>query len=159
MTLCVVNSDDTIRLEYNPRSGFLDHISMCWHQLLMSFREFFTITAIRGDWGEGQGSGVRTARFSNEKTFCRWLWHFFERFYFFIHERHTERGRDIGRGRSRLPMGSPVWDSIPGPQDHALNQRQTFHTLNPIPVTFYRLCSSSQALLYCCFSLLDTYCK
>ena len=23
--------------------------------------------------------------------------------YLFIHERHTERGRDIGRGRSRLP--------------------------------------------------------
>ena len=24
----------------------------------------------------------------------------------FIHERHTERGRDIGRGRSRLSVGS-----------------------------------------------------
>ena len=27
----------------------------------------------------------------------------------------TERGRDTGRGRSRLPAGSPMWDSIPGP--------------------------------------------
>ena len=28
--------------------------------------------------------------------------------------RDTQRGRDIGRGRSRLPVGSPMWDSIPG---------------------------------------------
>ena len=26
--------------------------------------------------------------------------------YLFIHERHREKGRDIGRGRSRLPAGS-----------------------------------------------------
>ena len=32
----------------------------------------------------------------------------------FIHERHTEKGRDIGRGRSRLPAASQMWDSIPG---------------------------------------------
>ena len=43
---------------------------------------------------------------------CRKL--FLKRFYLFIHERHRERGRDIGRGRSRLPMGSPVQNSIPG---------------------------------------------
>ena len=28
--------------------------------------------------------------------------------------RDTERGRDIGRRRSRIPVGSPMWDSIPG---------------------------------------------
>ena len=28
---------------------------------------------------------------------------FFLRFYLFIHERHRGRGRDVGRGRSRLP--------------------------------------------------------
>ena len=28
-----------------------------------------------------------------------------------------ERGRDTGRGRSRLHAGSPTWDSIPGLQD------------------------------------------
>ena len=27
----------------------------------------------------------------------------------------TLRGRDTGRGRSRLPVGSPVSDLIPGP--------------------------------------------
>ena len=42
----------------------------------------------------------------------------------FIHERHTQRGRDIGRGRSRLPLGSLMWDLSPGPQDHTLSQRQ-----------------------------------
>ena len=30
--------------------------------------------------------------------------------------RDTERGRDIDRGRGRLPAESPVWDSIPGPE-------------------------------------------
>ena len=40
---------------------------------------------------------------------------FLKIFYLFIHERPTERGRDTGRGRSRLPAGSPMWDSIPGP--------------------------------------------
>ena len=33
----------------------------------------------------------------------------------FTHERHRETGRDTGRGRIRLPAGSPTWDSIPGP--------------------------------------------
>ena len=37
--------------------------------------------------------------------------------------RHRERGRDTGRGRSRLHAGSPMRDSIPGLQDHALGWR------------------------------------
>ena len=47
---------------------------------------------------------------------------FFKRFYLFIHERHRERGR--GRDTNRLPAGSPMWDSIPGLQDHDMSQRQ-----------------------------------
>ena len=43
---------------------------------------------------------------------------------FYLFMRDTERGRDIGRGRSRLPVGSPMQDSIPGPWDHDLSQRQ-----------------------------------
>ena len=53
----------------------------------------------------------------------------------------TQRDRNIGRGRSRLPAGSPIQDSIPGPPDH-LSQRQTlnrwatqmppYHFLNPL---------------------------
>ena len=39
--------------------------------------------------------------------------------------RDTHRGRDIDRGRNRLHTGSPMWDLILGPQDHALSQRQT----------------------------------
>ena len=31
--------------------------------------------------------------------------------------RDTERDRDMGRGRSRLPVGNLKWDSIPGLQD------------------------------------------
>ena len=33
---------------------------------------------------------------------------FLKRFYLFIHESHRDRGRDIVRGRSRLPAGSPM---------------------------------------------------
>ena len=47
---------------------------------------------------------------------------FFLRFYLFMIER---RGRDTGRGRSRLHARSPRRDSIPGLQDRALGQRQT----------------------------------
>ena len=39
-------------------------------------------------------------------------------------ERERERGRETGRGRSRFHARSPMWDSIPGPQDHNLGQRQ-----------------------------------
>ena len=38
-----------------------------------------------------------------------------------------ERGRDTGRGRSRLHAGSPTWDSIPGLQDHVLGWRQVLN--------------------------------
>ena len=49
---------------------------------------------------------------------------FLLRFYLLINERHRERGRDIGRERSRLHAGPPMWDLIPGFQDHALSLRQ-----------------------------------
>ena len=44
-----------------------------------------------------------------------YLFYFFKDFvYLFM--RHRERGRDTGRGGSRLPMGSLMQDLIPGPQ-------------------------------------------
>ena len=40
---------------------------------------------------------------------------FLKRFYLFIHERHGEKvAETLGRGRSRLPVGSPMWDLILG---------------------------------------------
>ena len=41
-----------------------------------------------------------------------------------------ERGRDTGRGRSRLHAGSPTRDSILGLQDRALGQRQALKPLS-----------------------------
>ena len=49
---------------------------------------------------------------------------FFFKILFIYYDRHRERGRDIAKGRSRIPMGSLMQDSIPGPQDHDLSQRQ-----------------------------------
>ena len=54
---------------------------------------------------------------------------FFKILILFIHERHAERSRDIGRGRSKLPVGSLMQDSIPGPWDRNLSQRQTLNHL------------------------------
>ena len=51
--------------------------------------------------------------------------------YLFERMRERERGRDTGRGRSRLHAGSPIWDSIPGFWDQALNGRQTLNTESP----------------------------
>ena len=57
--------------------------------------------------------------------------------------RDTQRGRDTGRGRSRLPVGNLIQDSIPGIQDHALSQWQTLNrwatqtSLFPFSSKFY----------------------
>ena len=56
---------------------------------------------------------------------CVFLFCFVLRFYLFIHERHTKRGKDIGRGISRVPIANLMRDSIPGPRHHDLSQRQT----------------------------------
>ena len=45
-----------------------------------------------------------------------------------MRDTERERGGDIGRGRSRLPAGSQLWDSIPGTWDPR-NQRQTLSHL------------------------------
>ena len=42
---------------------------------------------------------------------------FFKKDFIYLFMRHTERGRDIGRGGSRLPAGNPMLDSIPGLRD------------------------------------------
>ena len=70
---------------------------------------------------------------------------FLKRFYLFM--RDTERGRDIGRGRSRLPAGSLMWDLIPGPRVHTLSQRQTLN--------HWATQASHQEFRYC-FSLENT---
>ena len=43
----------------------------------------------------------------------------------FMRDTQRERGRDIGRGRSRVPVRSLIWDWIPGSQDHVMSLRKT----------------------------------
>ena len=60
----------------------------------------------------------------------------------FIYSWERERGREIGRGRSRLPSGSLMWDSISGLQDHALSQRQVLnHSATQASLALYILFS------------------
>ena len=56
---------------------------------------------------------------------------FFFKDFIYLFMRHRERGRDTGGGRSRLPAGSPTWDSILGPWGHAMDRRQTLHPRAP----------------------------
>ena len=66
--------------------------------------------------------------FSFYTLFFLWPFHsvfclFLDFIYLFM--RDTQREAETqGRGRSRLPVGSPMQDSIAGPWDHDLSQRQ-----------------------------------
>ena len=55
---------------------------------------------------------------------------FFKNILFICLKKKRERGRDVGRERSRLPTGSPTRDWIPGPQDYILGQRQMLQPLS-----------------------------
>ena len=55
------------------------------------------------------------------KSYGHAITYIFFKDFIYLFMRDTERGRDIGRGRSRLLTGILMWDSIPGSQDHALN--------------------------------------
>ena len=52
---------------------------------------------------------------------------FFSFFFIYSWKTQRKRGRDIGRGRSRLHAGSPMWDPVPGLRDHALSRRQALN--------------------------------
>ena len=45
--------------------------------------------------------------------------------------RDTVRGRDTGRGRSRLPVGIPTWDSILDPGLMSWAERRCSTTESP----------------------------
>ena len=59
--------------------------------------------------------------------------------YLFINSwRYTKRGRHIDRGRSRLPAGNLMWDSIQGPWDHDLSQSSTTESPRCPLLQFYK---------------------
>ena len=87
-----------------------------WSTLLFSWFNFNSVIWIVLGWANVS----LYAAFSIFSLFCKYL---------FIHER--QRGRGTGRGRSRLPARSPMRDSIPGPQDHALSRRQMLNHWAP----------------------------
>ena len=72
----------------------------------------------------GMGKPVPSYPCSISDLGCLCLCIFFFFKVLFIHKRHTDSGRDIGRGRSRLSMKNPMQDLNPGPRDHDLSQRQ-----------------------------------
>ena len=86
-------------------------------------------------------------------------WYYFILFYkiLSIYSWEAQRERQRHRGRSRLPVGSPMWDLIPGPWDHDLSQRQTLnhgatHVAQWCPVMFL-----IQMTLFFYYSLIKIY--
>ena len=52
-----------------------------------------------------------------------------------MHEGHRENGRDIGRGRSRLPAGSPMWGLDPRTPASCPGRRQVLnHGATQVPL-------------------------
>ena len=45
----------------------------------------------------------------------------FKKYFIYLFMRDTEKEGDIGRGRSRLPVGNLMQNSISGPRDFALS--------------------------------------
>ena len=79
--------------------------------------------------------------------------------YLFIHE----RGRDIGRGRSRLLEGSLMQDSIQELWDHTMSQRQRCSTTEPPRRPTYThlykmyICNIWKCIAYCPYACVYTH--
>ena len=99
-----------------PREGVLRHLSKIWSQiykcsfLFLFFTNAMLFPSIK--FSESDNSDIiceehdliQTSSVQNFffKDFLKNVW---------------DIGRDTGRGRGRLPVGSPMWDSIPGFRD------------------------------------------
>ena len=51
-----------------------------------------------------------------------------------MRDTETERGRDPGRGRSRVPVGSPMWGLDTRTRGYDLSQRQMLNHRDPEPL-------------------------
>ena len=82
-------------------------------------------------------------------------------FYLFIHERHRERGRDIGRGRRRLPVRSPMWTRFqdPGIPTWARGRCsfESWATQMPHDLVFLARNSTISKLSWSLFCLIEKY--
>ena len=105
----------------------------CYYHLYYKKLKSVYLTDANNYWSNGcfreEGGRFWSGYCLSRQLGTRGLFIFFKRFYLSIHERHKET--DTVRGRSRLPVGSPMWDLIPGPWDYALSQRHTHSTTKP----------------------------
>ena len=85
---------------------------------------------------------------------------FFKKDFIYSFMRDTQRGRDAGRGRSKFPAGSPMRNSIPGPQGHDLSERRMLNrwaTQVPLHERFYYVISLFTSLKLLLFLLGGLY--
>ena len=84
----------------------------------------------------------------NISVFYFRIFYFFKDFiYLFMRDIHRERGRDTGRGRSRLHAWSPMWDSIPGLQDYTLGLKADAQPLSHPGVPHFSILTNSPVVL------------
>ena len=72
--------------------------------------------------------------------------------------RDTERGREIGRGRNRLPAGSLKWDLIPGFWDHAPEPKAATQTLTHPGIPYVNILNFQFPASTTCSSSSSTKC-
>ena len=94
-----------------------------------------------------------------------WAWtslvnySFFFKDFIYLFMRDTERARDTGRGRSKPHAGSPVWDSILGPQgshpEPKADTQPLSHPGVPDLKFFQTLPSIPRKQTYCCLRTTD----
>ena len=108
----------TRKVHVRSRRVLLNTLWLCISNMLMG---------PRCCWGRDHTLSSKVANCPTSSDFSKDSIIFLKIIYLFIHKRHRDRGRDIGRGRNRLHAGSPMWDSILVLQDHTLSQRQTLN--------------------------------
>ena len=93
-----------------------------------SIRRSEYIWAIRGIYlGDGCVYRSGAQRRAIKITGSSFSFIFFFKDFIYLFMRDTDRGIETGRGRSRLPKGSPMCNLIPRPHDHDLSRKQTLN--------------------------------
>ena len=79
---------------------------------------------------------------------------FYKKYFIYLFMRDTERGRYIGRERSRLPAGSWMRNLILGPQGHTLSVKADAQPLSHLGIPNFDYLQSKKACFKENFSFL-----
>ena len=127
----------TTRMDLRPvikpgTKGHMLHLPFTWSSKTVKGIRAVRVQDHGYPWGEGRWPGGAWGGLLKSQywpVFC---------FFFKILFTYSERGRDIGRGRIRIPVRNLMQDSIPGPRDHTLSWRQILnHWATQLPLACF----------------------